>query len=454
MVQPYPLPRSYREAGPYDFDGVSAVYGPFGAPGQFSIFDPEDVVVEVRAGETADWIEVDATIAKTTAAALSPFTVTFGEAYSATHDFRISGRRLHERSLDVTKGVSISADKLELELSKQAACLQEQRRDIDASTARVSAVLETVTDAVETTTANAEAAADAAEAAAHSAEAASTWDPSSYSTTAQIEAMLAGYVPATRTIASGPGVSINGGASATLGATVTVSLDYATEAEAKAGVLTGKPMSPLNVAQAIAAHGSGYTDVDFITVSGNYTFPADLDPSIDPLVFVWGGGGGSNSSSNSYGGEGGVACGTVTATAGEVVAAVVGAGTVSSTAGTSSFKGLSATGGSSNQASGSVTHGVGSGGNIQNTYVENCRFSITAMPAGRELTAAVFSLQASVRRAAFPNEALSNVQISGKSAAAAWDRTSAYCPGARGYYNTILSYGVNGAVAVFYRRKS
>ena len=53
MPQPYPLPRSYREAGPYDFDGVSKVYGPFGAPSQFSIFDAEDVVVEVRESAAA-----------------------------------------------------------------------------------------------------------------------------------------------------------------------------------------------------------------------------------------------------------------------------------------------------------------------------------------------------------------------------------------------------------------
>lgn len=318
MPQPYPLPRSYREAGPYDFDGVSKLYGPFGAPSQFSIFDPQDVVIEVRESATADWAEVAATIAKTTTAALSPFTVTFADVFPATHDFRLSGRRLHERSLDVTKGNSLSADKLELELSKQGVCLQELRRDVDGTASAVDDVVETVAHAVETVTTTAttvqaaavivateaSAAADAAALAnrlandapgtpvgsgysarhwaQEAATLAATLDLSNYSTTAQIDTMLTSYVLKTLTIASGLGVLVNGGASAQLSGTVTVSLDLSakalTQATWTAGVSTVEaPISPAKLAAVFAALKSGlvltksYVSAEQALVAGGLT---------------------------------------------------------------------------------------------------------------------------------------------------------------------------------------
>jgi hypothetical protein len=72
----------------------------------------------------------------------------------------------------------------------------------------------------------------AAEAAA-SAEAAKTWDPTSYSTTEQVETMLGGYVPAGRRLIAGTGVKLNGGAEASLAGDVTITV---------AGVPTGAVM--------------------------------------------------------------------------------------------------------------------------------------------------------------------------------------------------------------------
>lgn len=88
-------------------------------------------------------------------------------------------------------------------------------------------------------------------AAAASAEAAALWDPSSYSTTVQIETMLEGYTPTTRQVVGSDGLLVNGAGSATLGATVTLSLDFATQEDAEAGENATKPMSALRVKQAI-----------------------------------------------------------------------------------------------------------------------------------------------------------------------------------------------------------
>lgn len=92
-----------------------------------------------------------------------------------------------------------------------------------------------------------------ARAAAASAEAAARFDPASYSTTNEITALLESYVPATRTIASGVGVKVNGGENSTLSGTVTIGLDLATDAETIAGLLTNKPAAPSGVHAAIAA---------------------------------------------------------------------------------------------------------------------------------------------------------------------------------------------------------
>lgn len=77
------------------------------------------------------------------------------------------------------------------------------------------------------------------------------FDPDLYSTTTQINDMLAAYVPKTRTIAAGGGVTINGAGSATLTGTVTVALAFASQADAEGGTATDKPMNALRTKQAI-----------------------------------------------------------------------------------------------------------------------------------------------------------------------------------------------------------
>lgn len=60
--------------------------------------------------------------------------------------------------------------------------------------------------------------------AAASAAAARTWDPSSYSTTEEIDAKLAGHVPTGRRLIAGRDVTLNGGAEASLAGDVTIAM--------------------------------------------------------------------------------------------------------------------------------------------------------------------------------------------------------------------------------------
>ncbi|CAI9399039.1 hypothetical protein ANOBCDAF_00189 [Pleomorphomonas sp. T1.2MG-36] len=87
---------------------------------------------------------------------------------------------------------------------------------------------------------------------------------------------LSQWVPETRTIASGLGVKINGGESATLAGTVTVGLDLATPTETIAGEIGNKPVAPDGVHAAIAAALAGFSaggvkNIRLITASGNVT---------------------------------------------------------------------------------------------------------------------------------------------------------------------------------------
>ncbi|MBS1180447.1 MAG: phage-related tail fiber protein [Proteobacteria bacterium] len=209
---------------------------------------------------------------------------------------RFRGISAENASEEVIRGVRYNYLTIEQTLLRFAWGLQETARDTDDLGDRVDGIFEAVADAVATTTSKAAAAsasattaytaAGTAAGAADTAGAAAalanqlanaapdtpvgngysarhwaalaqalsdTFDLSSYSTTAQIEAILEGYVPTARTIASGNGVMINGGASATLGSTVTVSLDFATDAEAIAGTNTGKPVAPAGLHAAIVA---------------------------------------------------------------------------------------------------------------------------------------------------------------------------------------------------------
>lgn len=124
MTNPYPIPREARATGILSGNG-GASYGPFG----FKIFDTADVEV-ITKPDGADGYSVAAvTVAKVSSGALDHFTITFPAALPATTKFQVRGRRVHERSAGVTAGTQLSPDALERELSKQAATLEELRRD-------------------------------------------------------------------------------------------------------------------------------------------------------------------------------------------------------------------------------------------------------------------------------------------------------------------------------------
>lgn len=127
MTATFPLPRETRETTLLNADGVTVAYGPFA----FRIFDVADVEVWTKEAGTARYEKsADVTIAKTTADALSHFTVTFGTALAADTPFIVVSRRIHERDTDATRDGSINSRELEKELSKQGTVIQELRRDL------------------------------------------------------------------------------------------------------------------------------------------------------------------------------------------------------------------------------------------------------------------------------------------------------------------------------------
>ena len=83
---------------------------------------------------------------------------------------------------------------------------------------------------------------------------------------------------------------------------------FATQAEAEAGAINTRAMTPLRVAQAIDALTST-VDYQVFTASGTWTKPAGISPDAIVIVELWGGGGGggsgSGSTSSSAGGGGG-----------------------------------------------------------------------------------------------------------------------------------------------------
>lgn len=251
---------------------------------------------------------------------------------------RLQGARVHTRLLDVTRGGIVRSQSLEAELDRQTLVLQELRRDVDATegaaqTATGAAAIATTkagaaSASAETAVASAEAAGQAAALAGYLANAAPGtpvgdgfsarhWaataqaladglDLGNYSTTTQILALLGDYVPTTRTVASGLGVKINGGASAPLSGTVTVGLDLASDAETVAGLLTNKPAAPSGVHAAIVAALAGISttalkNVRLITASGSITPSAGVTKW---LGFVVGGGGASGATVNGASGQG------------------------------------------------------------------------------------------------------------------------------------------------------
>lgn len=126
---PYPLPKSIRQTDWLVGTGATT-YGPFGE--QWGIFDNADVFVETRDAATGAPLANTATAEKTSLAErYSPFTITFPVAITSATEYRVTGRRQHERALAVTRGGAVDGVSLELELSKQSVVLQEHRRDID-----------------------------------------------------------------------------------------------------------------------------------------------------------------------------------------------------------------------------------------------------------------------------------------------------------------------------------
>lgn len=118
---------------------------------------------------------------------------------------------------------------------------------------------------------DAEMSAQSAAISAAAAEAAAAInDLSNYSTTAQITAMLEGYAPTTLAVATGTGLKVNGGSSATLAGNISLSLDLPAKALSQstwtAGASTTEaPISPAKLATVVAAQRVGSSGV--VTVS-------------------------------------------------------------------------------------------------------------------------------------------------------------------------------------------
>ena len=127
MSDPHLLERSMRQSAPTAFDGSSRTYGPF----DFQIHDPADVVVELREIGSDLWIPTDARTVTKGAAEPDYFTITFDALPPAGHEFRVRGKRVHERSTTLSTGKSLNLDALSREQLQIAMVLQELRRDVD-----------------------------------------------------------------------------------------------------------------------------------------------------------------------------------------------------------------------------------------------------------------------------------------------------------------------------------
>lgn len=127
MSDPHLLERSTRQSAPTAFDGSSRTYGPF----DFQIHDPADVVVELREIGADLWILTDARTVTKGAAEPDYFTITFDAIHPASHEFRVRGKRVHERTTSLSTGKSLNLDALSREQQQIAMVLQELRRDVD-----------------------------------------------------------------------------------------------------------------------------------------------------------------------------------------------------------------------------------------------------------------------------------------------------------------------------------
>lgn len=152
----------------------------------------------------------------------------------------------------------------------------------------------------------------------------------------------------------------------------------ASQGEAEAGVVNDKAMTPLRVAQAVAAMAGGSVALQVFTSSGTYTPTAGMKFA---LVIATGGGaggkgGGANSTAGAGGAPGGTAIGLfISAEIGASRSVTIGSGGSSSNAGGATvFMSMTANGGpSSGLAGGTASGGLLNiqGGHAGNGFVES-----------------------------------------------------------------------------------
>ncbi|RIY03268.1 hypothetical protein D3218_00385 [Aureimonas flava] len=252
MTNPYPLPRETRESAPFAGDG-RATYGPF----DFRIWDVDDVVAEVSRGYAEYTLEA----VRATKVANQPFddfSVTFDPPLGGEDVAIVSSRRLQERLGDVTRGQSISSAALERELSIVGTVLQELRRDLDkGGTGNVGGGGGGVI---------------------------TIGDVAGLAGVLATKASVTAVQALSATIATIAARTVLGGglaAAATVGAVTTISVAAATQAEAEAGLNNTAVMTPLRVAQAIAAIGGGSGGTDPADAAMVARVPAIFDKSND-----------------------------------------------------------------------------------------------------------------------------------------------------------------------------
>lgn len=247
---------------------------------------------------------------------------------------------------------------------------------------------------------------------------------------------LSQWVPATRTIASGLGVKINGGDSATLAGTVTIGLDLATDAETVAGEIGNKPAAPTGVHAAIAAALAGFSaggprNIRGFTTSGVYTPSEGVTKA---LVIVTGGGGGGYATqaggSVSGGGAGATAIALINGPTPQMV--TIGAGGANAgDGGTTSFGAL-------------VTAAGGSHG----TYITTGGIAFGGA-GGSTTTRADVALVGGAGGHAFGTDTSNQFETPGSGGSSFWGGRGAYGAGGSGSNGTGFGYlGSAGVVVV------
>lgn len=141
----YPFSRTLRTGSITLGNGVTTVWG----PSSFKIADVLDVEVWRKDLGEEDFHEIDAVITKT-GTGFSTFTVTISPAMPSTSQFFYKGRRLHERSVAITKTAQkLDADALDYELTKLGVIQQEHYREIGDLGTMARAAFALAEDAVE-----------------------------------------------------------------------------------------------------------------------------------------------------------------------------------------------------------------------------------------------------------------------------------------------------------------